>query len=161
MFELISYPFFQRAFVAGILVGFLASYYGVFIVQRGLSFLGSGLAHAAFGGVALGLLLSVEPLWIAVPFYRDCSVRNYLGPGTDFIRTGYSGRDFLFRIDGAGDCVFIPEEGLRRRCLQLSVRFHPVGPGIGFMGNPGRGCCHFSNAASMGKMGRMLPLTGN
>jgi zinc transport system permease protein len=68
MFELISYPFFQRAFVAGILVGFLASYYGVFIVQRGLSFLGSGLAHAAFGGVALGLLLSVEPLWIAVPF---------------------------------------------------------------------------------------------
>lgn len=58
----------QRAFIAGILVGFLASYYGVFVVQRGLSFLGSGLAHAAFGGVALGLLLGVEPLWIAVPF---------------------------------------------------------------------------------------------
>lgn len=68
MFEIISLPFMQRALVAGILVGFLASYYGVFIVQRGLGFLGSGLAHAAFGGVALGILLNSEPLWIAVPF---------------------------------------------------------------------------------------------
>ncbi len=58
----------QRALVAGILVGFLASYYGVFIVQRGLGFLGSGLAHAAFGGVALGILLETEPIWVAVPF---------------------------------------------------------------------------------------------
>ena len=58
----------QRALIAGILVGFLASYYGVFIVQRGLGFLGSGLAHAAFGGVALGILLETEPIWTAVPF---------------------------------------------------------------------------------------------
>ncbi len=68
MGEALSYPFMQRALVAGVLVGFLASYYGVFVVQRGLSFLGSGLAHATFGGVALGLLLQVEPLWIAIPF---------------------------------------------------------------------------------------------
>ncbi len=68
MFELFSHPFIQRAFIGGILIGFLASYYGVFVVQRGLSFLGSGLAHAAFGGVALGLLLNTEPLWVAVPF---------------------------------------------------------------------------------------------
>ncbi len=68
MFELLHLPFMQRALLAGALVGFLASYYGVFVVQRGLSFLGDGLAHAAFGGVALGLLLHSEPLWIAVPF---------------------------------------------------------------------------------------------
>jgi zinc transport system permease protein len=68
MFELLSLPFMQRALIGGVLVGFLASYYGVFVVQRGLSFLGSGLAHAAFGGVALGLLLESEPLWTAVPF---------------------------------------------------------------------------------------------
>ena len=61
-------PFMQRAIVAGVLVAFLASYYGVFVVQRGMSFLGDGLAHAAFGGVALALLLGREPLWIAVPF---------------------------------------------------------------------------------------------
>jgi zinc transport system permease protein len=68
MLEFISTPFMQRAIIAGILVGFLASYYGVFVVQRGLGFLGSGLAHAAFGGVALGILLNQEPLIIAVPF---------------------------------------------------------------------------------------------
>lgn len=50
------------------MVGFLASYYGPFIVQRRLGFLGSGLAHAAFGGIALGILLNQEPLWVAVPF---------------------------------------------------------------------------------------------
>ncbi len=68
MIDLFSMPFMQRAFVAGCLVGFLSSYFGVFVVQRRLSFLGTGLAHAAFGGVALGLLLQTEPLWIAVPF---------------------------------------------------------------------------------------------
>lgn len=54
--------------IVGLLIGALASYHGVFVVQRGLSFLGDGLAHAAFGGVALGLLLGIEPLWVAAPF---------------------------------------------------------------------------------------------
>ena len=58
----------QRALVAGVLTGLVGGYYGVFVVQRGMSFLGNGLAHAAFGGVALGLLLQMQPLWIAIPF---------------------------------------------------------------------------------------------
>lgn len=58
----------RRALFAGVLVGVLASYYGVFVVQRRLSFLGVGLSHAAFGGVALGLLLQVNPIWTALPF---------------------------------------------------------------------------------------------
>ncbi len=68
MLDALTMPFMQRALLAGLLVGFVASYYGVFVVQRGLSFLGSGLAHAAFGGVALALLLNTEPLYVAVPF---------------------------------------------------------------------------------------------
>jgi len=68
MTEILSYPFMQRAFIGGFLVGYLASYFGVFIVQRGLSFLGSGLAHAAFGGVAIGIMFQTEPLWISLPF---------------------------------------------------------------------------------------------
>lgn len=66
--EMFTYPFFLKALVVGILIGFASSYFSVFVVQRKISFIGSGLAHAAFGGVALGLLLGLEPLWIALPF---------------------------------------------------------------------------------------------
>lgn len=68
MLEALQLPFMQRALLAGLLVGGLASYLGVLVVQRRLSFLGDGLAHAAFAGVALGLLLQQEPLWVAIPF---------------------------------------------------------------------------------------------
>lgn len=66
--EFLSYTFMQKAFAGGIIVSLLASYYGVFIVQRQISFLGAGLAHAAFGGIALGLLLNTQPLLVAIPF---------------------------------------------------------------------------------------------
>jgi zinc transport system permease protein len=68
MMDWMDHAFMQRALLASIMVGSLASYYGVFVVQRRLSFLGSGLSHAAFGGVALGLLLEAEPLIVAIPF---------------------------------------------------------------------------------------------
>ena len=68
MLEPLTLPFMQRALIAGALVGFLGSYYGPFVVQRRLAFLGSGLAHAAFGGIALGILLNQQPLWVATPF---------------------------------------------------------------------------------------------
>lgn len=74
MLEIFAMPFMIRAFIAGILVAFLGSSLGTFIVQRKMSFLGDGLAHAAFGGVALGILLGLEPLWIAVPFTLAVSV---------------------------------------------------------------------------------------
>lgn len=68
MWEVFQLPFMQRALAGGLLVGLLASYYGPFIVQRRMAFLGNGLAHAAFGGVALGVLLNTEPMWVAMPF---------------------------------------------------------------------------------------------
>jgi len=68
MFDFLDYSFMIYALIGATLISFLASYYGVFVVERQMSFLGSGLAHAAFGGIALGLLLNIEPLIIAVPF---------------------------------------------------------------------------------------------
>lgn len=68
MIDVMMQPFMLRALVAGVLLSALAGYYGVFVVQRRLSFLGAGLGHAAFGGIALGLWLGIQPLWIAIPF---------------------------------------------------------------------------------------------
>jgi len=69
--EPLAYEFIQRALLAGIAIAAVCAVIGVFIVQRGLAFLGDGLAHAAFGGIAIGLYLgaSVEhAVWIAIPF---------------------------------------------------------------------------------------------
>lgn len=69
--EPLAYEFMQRALLAGVAVAAVCAVIGVFIVQRGLAFLGDGLAHAAFGGIAIGLYLgaSVEnAVWIAIPF---------------------------------------------------------------------------------------------
>lgn len=75
MWEVFQLPFMQRALLAGLLVALMSSVLGVFIVQRGLSFLGDGLAHSAFGGVALGLLLGVDqPLWVALLFTLSASL---------------------------------------------------------------------------------------
>jgi zinc transport system permease protein len=69
--EPLAFDFMQRALLAGIAVAAVCAVIGVFIVQRGLAFLGDGLAHAAFGGIAIGLFMgaSVEhAVWIAIPF---------------------------------------------------------------------------------------------
>jgi len=71
LFEPFQFEFMQRALIAGLAVAAVCAVIGVFIVQRGLAFLGDGLAHAAFGGIAIGLFLgaSVEnAVWIAIPF---------------------------------------------------------------------------------------------
>lgn len=68
MFEMLKYEFMQRALIAGFCLSIVTSFLSIFIVQRRMSFVGSGLAHASFGGVALGLLLGVQPFFIAAPF---------------------------------------------------------------------------------------------
>jgi len=46
-------------------VAFLSSLLSVFIVLRKVSLIGDGLAHTAFGGLALGYYLDLVPLWVA------------------------------------------------------------------------------------------------
>ncbi|MFT3712180.1 MAG: metal ABC transporter permease [Archangium sp.] len=69
--EPLALEFMQRALVAGAAVAGLCALIGVFVVQRGLSFLGDGLAHASFGGLGLGLFLGVsvdQAGWVSLPF---------------------------------------------------------------------------------------------
>ncbi len=50
-------PFLQRAIIGALMIAVVASTSGSFLVFRGLSFMTSGVAHAALGGAALGLFL--------------------------------------------------------------------------------------------------------
>jgi len=68
MLELLTYDFMQRSLLAAAMVGGLCSVIGVFVVLRGLAFMGSGTAHAAFAGVALGYLMGWPPMLMAILF---------------------------------------------------------------------------------------------
>jgi ABC-type Mn2+/Zn2+ transport system permease subunit len=68
MLELLTYDFMLRSLLAASLVGAVCSLIGVFVVLRGLAFIGAGTAHAAFAGVTLGYLLGVSPLALAIVF---------------------------------------------------------------------------------------------
>ena len=68
MSELLSYDFMQRSLLAAAMVGGLCSVIGVFVVLRGLAFVGAGTSHAAFAGVALGYLMGWPPLAMAMVF---------------------------------------------------------------------------------------------
>ncbi len=68
MIEFLSLGFFQRALLAGILVSLLCGVLSVFVILRRMAFIGVGISHSAFGGVALGFLLGVDPLWTGVGF---------------------------------------------------------------------------------------------
>ena len=68
MLELLAYDFIQRSLLAAAMVGGLCSVVGVFVVLRGLAFVGAGTSHAAFAGVALGYLMGWPPLALAILF---------------------------------------------------------------------------------------------
>ncbi|MCK5265329.1 MAG: metal ABC transporter permease, partial [Candidatus Thorarchaeota archaeon] len=46
---IIESPFIQRALLASIMIAIIAAASGTFLVFRGLSFMASGVAHAALG----------------------------------------------------------------------------------------------------------------
>jgi manganese/iron transport system permease protein len=52
--------FMQRAMLAGVLVGTVTATIGVFVVLRGLGFLGDAVSHAAFPGVVVAFLLGAQ-----------------------------------------------------------------------------------------------------
>lgn len=60
-------PFLQRAIIASVLIAVVAAASGTFMVFRGLSFMASGVAHAALGGTALGIFLQDSGL---VPWFN-------------------------------------------------------------------------------------------
>lgn len=66
MIEIFSYPFMQKALVAGVILGFLLAVLGVFVNLRRMAFFADGIAHASLSGVAIGLLFSFSPFLMAI-----------------------------------------------------------------------------------------------
>ena len=63
--EILSFGFIQRGIISGIAIAILCSVVGLFLVLRRYSLFGDAIAHSSFGGIALGLMAGVYPLWTA------------------------------------------------------------------------------------------------
>lgn len=55
----------QKGLITGIAIAIICSLMGVFLVLRRYSLFGDALAHMAFGGISVGMLAGVYPLWTA------------------------------------------------------------------------------------------------
>lgn len=71
------YRFLQRALISAIAIGIVSAVIGVFILLRGMVFLGQAIAHSAFAGAALAVLLGADPLAAILVF----SIGSALGIG--------------------------------------------------------------------------------
>jgi len=66
MLELFKYGFMVRGFEAGLIIAIIAPLIGIFLVLRRYSLIADTLAHVSLAGVAIGLLLKINPLITAI-----------------------------------------------------------------------------------------------
>lgn len=66
MFDFLAYAFMQRGLVGALITGGCCSLIGVFVVLRGMTYVGTGIAHGCLAGVALAFLVGWNPLVTAV-----------------------------------------------------------------------------------------------
>ncbi len=66
MLDLFHYGFIVRGFEAGIIIALIAPLIGIFLVLRRYSLIADTLSHVSLAGVAIGLLLSINPLITAI-----------------------------------------------------------------------------------------------
>jgi len=64
--NLLGYQFFQYALLGGIITAFACAWIGFFLILRKEAMIGDGVAHTAFGGIALGVLLGIDPVLTAL-----------------------------------------------------------------------------------------------
>jgi manganese/iron transport system permease protein len=81
MWELLNLSFFRAAIVAAFLAGVCCSIIGVWMVLLKCSLIGVAIAHAAFAGALLGILLGKPPMPFAMGF--SVLAAALLGPLSD------------------------------------------------------------------------------
>ncbi|WP_309118778.1 metal ABC transporter permease [Paenibacillus sp.] len=68
MWDIFTFPFFQRALIGGLLIGGMAPLLGMFLVLRRLSMIGDTISHVSIAGIALGFLINVYPVGVGLIF---------------------------------------------------------------------------------------------
>ena len=68
MWEALQFEFMRNALIAGILVSIICGVLGTLVVVNRIVFISGGIAHAAYGGIGLGLYLGISPYLGAVFF---------------------------------------------------------------------------------------------
>ncbi len=66
MLDIFQYSFIIRGFEAGIIIALIAPVIGIFLVLRRYSLIADTLSHVSLAGVAIGLLLKINPLITAI-----------------------------------------------------------------------------------------------
>ncbi len=85
--EIFAYAFMRRAFLAAALIAVIAPCMGMPLVLKRLSAIGDAASHSALAGIALGLLIHINPILGAVAF----SIAAVLGiEGLRKVFGGYS-----------------------------------------------------------------------
>jgi zinc transport system permease protein len=74
MFDFFQYEFIQQAMIIGIALAVSAALLSPFLVLNQQAMIADGLAHVSFAGIILGILLSEEALFIAIPFVMLASL---------------------------------------------------------------------------------------
>lgn len=74
MIEFLSYEFVQHALIIGVALAISASLLSPYLVLNQQAMISDGLAHVSFAGIVLGVLLSNQPLWVAIPFVMVASL---------------------------------------------------------------------------------------
>lgn len=107
--EPFGYGFFRNGLMIAALAGALCGLIGVFVVLRGMSYIGHGLSHAVFGGAALAAVLGVN---------------FFLGAGLWGLASGLMiGRVSRRRIIGADAAIGVITTASFAMGLALQARF--------------------------------------
>lgn len=66
MFNIFQYSFIVKGLEAGLIIGLVAPLIGIFLVLKRYSLIADTLAHVSLAGIAIGLLLKINPLITAI-----------------------------------------------------------------------------------------------
>jgi ABC-type Mn2+/Zn2+ transport system permease subunit len=110
--EMLSFPFFQRALLGGVLIAITLSMLSFFVVLRRIAFMGAGISHSALAGVAIGLVLGINTTISATVF---CALLALL--------IGYVSRRGKVREDVAIGITFSGTMALGVTLIALSGRY--------------------------------------